>query len=260
MYCPPKEKRKTMKITSKLLVAAFVLSSVGSAAAQTADEIVDKTVNALGGRDALGKLTSRSSTGTMTIATPGGEISGTVEVLTARPNKSRTLINLDLTAVGAGSMVLDQRFDGTSGYALDSMRGNREITGGQLELMKENVFPTPLLGYKERGSKVELAGKEKVDDRDAYVLNVTPASGPASRTFIDAQSYLPIKSIVKVNLPEVGDVEQTIEVSDYRDVDGVKVPFKVKGSSAVQTFTIVISDVKHNVKIDEALFAKPADK
>ena len=249
-----------MKITSKLLVAAFVLSSVGSAAAQTADEIVDKTVNALGGRDALGKLTSRSSTGTMTIATPGGEISGTVEVLTARPNKSRTLINLDLTAVGAGSMVLDQRFDGTSGYALDSMRGNREITGGQLELMKENVFPTPLLGYKERGSKVELAGKEKVDDRDAYVLNVTPASGPASRTFIDAQSYLPIKSIVKVNLPEVGDVEQTIEVSDYRDVDGVKVPFKVKGSSAVQTFTIVISDVKHNVKIDEALFAKPADK
>ena len=249
-----------MKITSKLLVAAFVLSSVGSATAQTADEIVDKTVNALGGRDALGKLTSRSSTGTMTIATPGGEISGTVEVLTARPNKSRTLINLDLTAVGAGSMVLDQRFDGTSGYALDSMRGNREITGGQLELMKENVFPTPLLGYKERGSKVELAGKEKVDDRDAYVLNVTPASGPASRTFIDAQSYLPIKSIVKVNLPEVGDVEQTIEVSDYRDVDGVKVPFKVKGSSAVQTFTIVISDVKHNVKIDEALFAKPANK
>ena len=249
-----------MKITSKLLVAAFVLSSVGSATAQTADEIVDKTVNALGGRDALGKLTSRSSTGTMTIATPGGEISGTVEVLTARPNKSRTLINLDLTAVGAGSMVLDQRFDGTSGYALDSMRGNREITGGQLELMKENVFPTPLLGYKERGSKVELAGKEKVDDRDAYVLNVTPASGPASRTFIDAQSYLPIKSIVKVNLPEVGDVEQTIEVSDYRDVDSVKVPFKVKGSSAVQTFTIVISDVKHNVKIDEALFAKPADK
>ena len=79
-----------MRITSSLLVAAFVLSSVGSAAAQTPDEIVDKTLTALGGRAALGKLTSRSSTGTMTISTPAGELSGTIEVLSARPNKSRT--------------------------------------------------------------------------------------------------------------------------------------------------------------------------
>ncbi len=249
-----------MRMTSKLLVAAFVLSSVGSAAAQTADEIVDKTVTALGGSAALGKLTSRSSTGTMAIATPNGDITGSVEILTEAPNKSRTLINLDLSAVGAGSMVLDQRFDGTAGYALDSMRGNREITGGQLDLMKQNVFPTPFVGYKERGTKMDLVGKEKVGDRDAYALKVTPASGPVSRVFIDAQSYLPIKSVVTVSLPEVGEVEQTIEFSDYRAVDGVQVPFQVKGTSAVQTFTITISMVNHNVKVDETLFAKPGDE
>ena len=49
-------------------------------------------------------------------------------------------------------------------------------------------------------------------------------------------------------------------LSDYRPVDGVQTPFKVKGSSSVQTFTIVVTKVEHNVKVDEALFEKPAEK
>lgn len=250
-----------MRITSKLLVAAFVLGAVGSAAAQTADEVAEKVITASGGREALGKIQSRSTSGTMTIATPGGDIAGTIEVLNARPNKSRTLITLDLSAVGAGSMVLDQRFDGTTGFAIDSMRGNHEITGGQLALMKENAFPTPLLDYKTRNTKLEVTGTEKAGDHDAVVLTVTPATGPSSRLFVDTQTYLPIKSVVTVNVPEAGgDVEQTIEFSDYRDVDGVKVPFVLKGSSAVQTFTITATKVEHNVKVDEALFSKPAEK
>ena len=64
--------------------------------------------------------------------------------------------------MGAGTMVLDQRCDGTTGYALDSMRGDHEITGGQLDVMKQNFFPTPFLDYKERGSTLELLGKEKL--------------------------------------------------------------------------------------------------
>jgi outer membrane lipoprotein-sorting protein len=250
-----------MRIASKrLLTAALVLSWAAVASAQTADEIIEKTLTAMGGRAALGKLTSRSSTGTMTVSTPGGEIAGTIEVLNEAPNKSRTLITLDLSAVGAGPMTLDQRFDGTSGYAIDTMRGNHEITGGQLELMKHNTFPTPLLDYKERGSKAELSGTEKVGERDAYVLKITPSSGPASRLFVDAQTYLPVKAVTTVNVPEVGDLEQTTELSDYRAVDGVQVPFRIKGSSSVQSFTIVVNKVEHNVKVDEALFSKPADK
>lgn len=92
------------------------------------------------------------------------------------------------------------------------------------------------------------------------MLNITPASGPPSRLFIDAQSYLPIKSVVTVTLPDLGEVEQTIELSDYREVDGVQVPFTLKGSSAVQAFTIVVTKLEHNIKVDETLFAKPVDK
>ena len=251
----------TMKaVLVGLVLAALVLTSERSASAQTADEIVEKHLTAIGGRAALGKLTSRSTAGTMTLSTPGGDISGSIETLNQRPNKTRTLINLDLTSLGAGPMVVDQRFDGTTGYALDSLRGNRDITGGQLEALKNGEFPNPFLTYKERGVTVEVSGKEKVGEREAYVLLVKPKSGASSRQFIDAESYLPVKLVQKLDLPDLGEVEQTAEFSDFRDVDGVKLPFKMKVTSAVQTFTITVTKVEHNKKIDESLFAKPVEK
>jgi len=243
-----------------LVLGALVLTPARGVSAQTADEVVEKYLTAIGGRAALGKLTSRSTTGTMTVSTPGGEISGPIETLNQRPNKTRTLINLDLTPLGAGPMVRDQRFDGTTGYVLDSMQGNRDITGGQLEAMKNNEFPNAFLSYKERGVTVELAGKEKLGERDAYVLLFKPKSGALSRHFIDAQTYLPIKLVQKLDLPDLGEVEQTTEFADFRDVDGVKLPFKIKGTSAVQTFTITVTKVEHNKKLDESLFSKPVEK
>jgi hypothetical protein len=170
------------------------------------------------------------------------------------------VINLDLTAAGAGSLTVDQRFDGNTGYSIDSMRGDSEITGSRLEILRNNAFPTPLLGYKDRGTKIILAGKEKVGDKDAYVLSVTPPGGAASRVWVDATSFLPVKTSTTTDTPETGPLEQVTEFADYRDVDGVKVPFKLSTTTAVQSFTVILNSVAHNVKIDPAIFAKPTAK
>jgi hypothetical protein len=85
-----------------------------------------------------------------------------------------------------------------------------------------------------------------------------PKSGSVARQFIDTETYLPIKLAVKVDVPQVGELEQLTELSDYREVDGVKIPFKIRVSSAVQSFTITVTKVEHNTKIDDALFSKPA--
>jgi hypothetical protein len=249
-----------MRAVSFRLVAAVLILGCGRlASAQTADEVIEKYLTALGGRAALGKLTSRSTVGTMTLSTPAGEVSGPIETLNQQPNKVRVLIKMDLTSLGAGPMVVDQRFNGSSGYVLDSMRGNRDITGNQLENMKNSVFPNPFLNYKERAT-VELAGKEKIDGRDAYVLIYKPKSGSVARQFIDAESYLPVRLVVKVDVPEIGEVEQTSDLSDFRDVDGVKIPFTIKVTSAIQSFTIKVTKVEHNIKVDDTLFSKPAEK
>jgi outer membrane lipoprotein-sorting protein len=244
-------------ISRRLFIALLLLGCTGAASAQTADEIVEKYLAAIGGREALGKLKSRSMTGTITVSTPGGEVSGPIEVVNLAPNKARMLVKLDLTSFGAGQMTIDQRFNGTTGYVIDTLQGNRDIAGGQLEVMKNAAFPTPLLNYKEAGATVELAGKEKVDDRDANVLILKPKTGPAVRQFIDAESFLLLKMVVKLDSPQFGEIEQTTELSDYRAVGDVKVPFAVKTSSAVQNSSIAVTKIEHNTTIDEALFSKP---
>jgi len=246
-----------MHTAIRLLMAVAALSCTHVASAQTADEVVDKYVAAIGGRGALAKLTSRTMTGTITLTTPQGDLSGPVEIYAVPPNKSRTVVKLDLSAFGAGQMTVDQRFDGASGYVIDTLQGNRDITGAQAENMKNNVFPTPLLDYKQRGATVELTGKDKVGGREAYILVLTPKSGSAARQFIDAETFLPLRAVIKVELPQIGEVEQTTEFSDYREVDGVKIPFAIRAMSAVQSSSIVISNVEHNTKIDDALFSKP---
>ncbi len=248
-----------MRIRSKrLMLASFMIAWASVASAQTADEIVEKCLTAVGGRAALAKIKSRSTTGTITLMTPAGEISGPIEILNETPNKVRTLIKVDLTSLGAGQMVFDQRFDGKSGYVLDSLQGNRDITGNQLDNMRNSAFPSPLLNYKEMGATMKLEGKEKIGTRDVYVMIFEPASGSVVRQYIDAETYLLTRMSVKVDVPQVGgELEQTTDFTDYRDVDGIKLPFQVKASSAVQSFAVTVSKVEHNVAVDETLFSKP---
>src|SRR6185295_12160740 len=104
-----------MAVSRRLAIAILVLGWTGLAHAQTADEIVEKHLAAIGGRAALAKLKSRTMTGTITVSTPGGDISGPVELVAQAMNKSRMLIKLDLSALGAGQMVFDQRFNGETG-------------------------------------------------------------------------------------------------------------------------------------------------
>ena len=253
-----------MKSASRAFVLAVLVVASGlSASAQqpAATEVIEKSLAALGGRAAHAKLQSRSAKGTISITTPVGDIAGTLELLNAAPNKVRTLIKADLSALGAGELTVDQRFDGSSGYVLDSLQGNREITGNQLDNMKNSSFPHPFLNYKDLGISAQLAGKENVGGKDAYIVVFDPTSGSEIRNYIDAETFMPIKSVMKVDIPQLGqEVEQTTEFFDYKDVDGVKVPFRIRTSSTVQTITVTFTSVEHNVKVDNAMFVKPAGR
>jgi hypothetical protein len=171
-----------MRAASRLALALLLLAWTQPAAAQTVDDVIARCVTALGGRAALAKLTSRSATGTITLSTPGGDLTGSIEMLNAVPNKSRTLIKVDASSLGVGQIVVDQRFNGVAGYVLDSLQGNRDITGNQLDNLRNGAFPTPFLNYKQTGATATLTGKEKVGDRDAYVIVFEPASGSIVRS------------------------------------------------------------------------------
>ena len=247
-----------MKILIRSAIAVVVLACAQIAAAQTAEDIIQKSIAAMGGRAAFDKIKTRSMSGTITLMTPVGDIPGSVEILNARPNKARTLIKADLSSVGAGPLTIDQRFDGQNGYVVDTLQGNREMTGNQLDNMRNQGFPHAFLNYKDVGYSVKLQGKEKLGKGEAYVLVFEPATGSTIRHFIDAQTMLPVQFSLTVNVPQVGaDVEQTTTLDDYRDIDGIKMPFKLTSSSSLQSFTVTLDKIAHNVEVDEKLFVKP---
>src|SRR5579883_3140334 len=121
-------RRTTMRpIGKSLLTAALLFALTHTALAQTADEVIEKHLAAMGGRATLEKVKSRRTTGTVTVSTPLGSLPGTIETLNEAPNKVRMSMKLDLSAMNLGQDVTDQRFDGQSGITMDSLQGNRDI-------------------------------------------------------------------------------------------------------------------------------------
>jgi outer membrane lipoprotein-sorting protein len=243
-------------LSTWILPIALIVVSAGSAFAQTLDDVIEKHIAAIGGRDALGKLTSRHSTGTVTVATPAGDLSGPFESFAKKPNKTRAHMTIDASAVGGGSVEIDQRFDGTSGTILNSMTGDTDMPASQADNLRNQLFPTILLTYKEAGVKAELQPREDVSGKKAFVLLFTPKSGSPVRMFLDPDTYLLMKTITSITTPEMGTLEQTSQLSDYRTVDGVKVPFQIANSNAAQSITIKLTKVEHNVPIDDAMFKR----
>jgi outer membrane lipoprotein-sorting protein len=237
--------------------ALSVFAVSASAQSLTADQIVEKHIAAIGGRDALAKLTSRKATGTITLATPAGDLNGPLEMIAKAPTKMHVSIKVDLSALGAaGEMQIEQMFDGTTGWMKNSMQGDAPMDGDQLEGARNAYFPTPLLNYKEHGVTLALQPQEKVGGRDAYVLLVTPKSGPPARMYFDAETFLLTRAVTKINSAQLGNVEQVSEASDYRTVDGVKVAYVIHQSAGGQDVTMKFDKIENNVPVDDAIFIK----
>lgn len=248
----------------KLLLAALcylvftpALVNGLSAQALTADQIVEKHLAAIGGREALGKITSRRATGTISVDTPMGALGGPIEMLAKAPNKARMDLRIDTTAVGGpGEMIMAEIFDGTNGWSVNSMQGDTDMSGDQLAAARNDFFPSQLLKYKELGLTPTVEATQQVNGKPALVVVFTPKTGPAERMFFDSESFLIVRTSSTVNHPQMGSMEQVTDLSDYRTQDGIKVPFVIAQAAGGQNVKFTLTKVEHNVAIDDARFKK----
>ncbi len=219
------------------------------AATPTADQVLDHYVNAIGGRAAWTKLNSRVSKGTIEIPSMNN-LAGTVEIHEKAPNSMLAVIML-------GGAVFEQGFDGTTAWSDDPQNGLRVLSGAELEdARREADFYHPL-DLKKIYSRMTVTGMEKINDRDAYVLEASTGSGDPDKMYFDTESWLLVRAINHRNTPD-GVKAFTAEVGDYKDVDGVKLPFTVQQSSAESAFVIKFTEIHHNLQLADGQFAKPA--
>ncbi len=246
-----------MRMCPRFALVVVALLFAEFAFAQSADEVIEKSITAMGGRAAHEKIKSRVMTGALSITTPVGDIAGTVELYGTVPNKQRSVLKADLSQLGAGQLVIDQRFDGNTAYAMDSLQGDREITGNQLDNMRAQSFPHPFLNYKAMGASVTKGPNEKIGDRDMFVLTFEPPAGSPIKQYIDAATFLPARTELTTEVPQMGKIQQTADVSDFRPVDGVMVPHKLQLTSPQNVITMTFTKVEQNTALDDTMFVKP---
>ncbi len=227
-----------------LLVSARVVALTVSPAAQTAvDDLIAKNIAAKGGLAKLKSIQTMKQTSKMTAQGKPA----TITVYSKRPNLQRQELTI------AGNTVING-FDGEVSWIINPLSGMTKpivVTGPQADIIREQaVFDGPLIDYKARGSKVLLSGVETIGDRKVQHLQVIDRMQQTSHIYLDAETNLEIKIVSTLDGRKF---EQ--ELSDYRDVEGVKFPFTIKMLvDGVQQSQIDVQSVEFNVKLDDAMF------
>lgn len=214
----------------------------------TAEEILEKSIEATGGRERREKITSSVTKGTITISAQG--LQGSIEVYSKAPNKKLTVTTIQ----GFGDV--KNGFDGQAGWNQNPKQGLRELEGAQLANARRDAVFNSDLKWKETYSKVELAGTEKSGDREFYAVRVTPREGPPRTVYYDSRTFLADHAETVVETPQ-GAITVKTYISDYRDVNGVKAPFELKQTTPAGDFLVKVAEIKYNTEIDDARFAKP---
>ena len=218
-------------------------------ATPTADQVLERYVEATGGRAAWQKLTSRITTGT--IDAPSLNLSGKIEIREKAPDRVLAVI----TMAGAS---FRQGFDGRVGWTDDPEHGLREQSGSELaEARRDADFYHGLDMHRLYG-KLTVIGTESIGGRRAYVVEAAlPEGGTPDRFYFDSQTGLRLRVMSRRHDAE-GIMEQRVDYGEYRQVDGVKLPFVIHETTGETTLTIKINEVLHNVALDDSQFGESA--
>jgi hypothetical protein len=212
-----------------------------------ADEIVAKYITAIGGQANVDKVQSRASKVTASNG-PGNPIN--LEVYQVPPGKFYMRTTLD-------QGVFERGFDGQVGWE-KSPRGVRQLNSVEVWRMQNSIDLFGNLNFKQY-TRLRTVGRDKVGDRDAYVILANRSNTDVERLFFDVETGLLLRRITYLRTM-VGIIPEQFDFEDYREVDGVKLPFTIRVSSieagnpvATRTF----SEMKLNAPGDESKFKMP---
>ncbi|HVT15768.1 MAG TPA: hypothetical protein VHQ90_06225 [Thermoanaerobaculia bacterium] len=240
------------KTSIGLLAAMLAAGAAGALSAQTAEELIEKNIQAKGGREKLKAVKTVRVTGKM--VGQMGEFPVSMEMLPPAHKVRFDFVVQGMTGTSA--------YDGQGGWQVMPFLGKTDpepMSAEDLKEAKEEAdFLGPLFDYKDKGNQVELLGKGDLEGTPVYKLKLTEKSGDVSTIYLDAETYLELKEeSSKTMRGQVVELERTF--GDYKKVDGLTFPFtmetKSKGQQAAQTLSI--TKLELNVDVAASRFDMP---
>ena len=234
-----------------LLASVSLLVLCFAASAQTADEIIAKYVEKIGGMQKLQAIKTMRATGKFT---GGGGFEAVMVDESKRPNIARNEFSFQgMTGVSA--------FDGKAGWKIEPWQGKKDAESlgeDELKAYLDGDFDESLINYKQKNIRVEYLGKDEFEGSDVFKLRATLPSGTVKLYYLDTDYYVPIKIETK-RVVRGADVETGTLLGDYKEVDGVYFPHSfesgLKGSS--NKTKVTYEKIEANVPLADKLFVRP---
>jgi len=215
-----------------------------------AEEILDGYIRVTGGMDAYQKIINRMTQSEVEIQK--SNITMNIVVIAQKPNLSRIVTESLVT----GTVI--SGCDGETVWELSDVKG--PIIKHDQE--RANALHLNILdryaNWREIYKKVEYRGIEKVNGQRCFVVYLEPHAADSQLLYFDLQTMLLVA--LKTELKsEMGSIQVRSYFSDYRDVDGIKLPFETRIEMASQVMISRIKKVEHNVALDQNFFALPEE-
>lgn len=207
--------------------------------------VIDRYVEALGGKAAFEKLNSRFIKSTLSQA---DGTTASQEVYMKAPDKA-----VFITATG--NEITSQGFTGAIGW-LKNSHVRRELNGPTLNQLRFNAEFNREIRLKELFADMRVTGKEKLENREVYVVEARSSYSDPRKLYFDTETGLLVRTLIEEISP-LGSVLDQIDFSDYRTVDGVKLPFLIRRTSQWENSVTKIISVKHNLSISDVKFDMP---
>jgi hypothetical protein len=233
------------------VVCLIPLANIQPARAQAlpkGEEILDKYLEATGGKAAYEKCKNRVEKGTVEIVGTG--VKGELIVYTATPNKMRSVINLP----GFGQ--IEEGINGKVAWVIDPMRGPRLKEGEEKASAILRAALDADSDWRKYFKKAECVSEDSIDGKPCYKVVLTTNDDQVMTHYYDKTSYLLAKS-EQVEKTASGDLPMELYFSDYKKVDGVLLPFKTREKADSMEFVIALDKVEHNVKVPDSRFNLP---
>lgn len=232
------------------LLAVAALFSASLTRAQSADEIIAKYINAIGGKEKLQGITSVRMENTLSIM--GNEAPNTTTIVNGKGYRNESEFN--------GAKIIQVITD-KGGWMINPMAGATDpqaLPEDQVKAGKGQIYAVPLLDYAARGGKAELVGKEKVGTVDAYKVKVTDADNTATTYYFDPTTNYLVQ-VTRSSEMMGQQVDVTATYSDYKKTDfGWVVPQNIEINMGGQfSMTMKLKNIDVNKEVDPKIFDMP---